>query len=721
MLVLDNCEHVVGAVARMAEMLLRANPTTRVIATSREPLRIEGEWVYPVPPLAVPAEGSPDGEDPLRYGAVRLFVERARAAAPHFSSDARVAAAFAGICRRLDGIPLAIELAAARVATLGIEGLAAGLDDRFRLLAGGHRTAMPRHQTLRATLDWSYELLTEPERMVLRRLAVFSGGFTLQAAGAVAADEEIAASEVFDCVVSLVAKSLVTADAGGGMVRYRLLETTRAYLLEKLVQAGEFDAVARRHAERYLDLFEGAEAEADTRPTDEWLADYGPRIDNVRAALDWAFSPGGDASIGVALTAAAVPLWMHLSLMGECRGRVEQALAAIAAGAGHDARREMQLQAALATSLMYSRGAVSEIDAAGTKALEIAESLDDIEYQLRSLWGLWSFCIIGGQYRVALTLAQRFYALAAERSDPNDRLIGERMIGTSQHYRGDLLSARRHLERVLAHVASAQKWQFVRFQVDPWAGARAYLARILWLQGLSDQAMRTAESSVADARATDNAISLGHALLVAACPIALWIGDLAAAKCYTEMLLDHSTSHALPRWRVYGLGYQGMLVIRRGDLSTGLRLLRAAFSEPAGAGSVPRLIALPMAEALGRAGQIADGLPAIEEAIMRSERTEERWLIAELLRIKGGLLLLQDAPGAAAAAEGQFRQALDWARRQGALSWELRAATSLARLWRDQHRVTEARALLGPVYGRFAEGFATADLREARSLLEQLA
>jgi predicted ATPase len=186
------------------------------------------------------------------------------------------------------------------------------------------------------------------------------------------------------------------------------------------------------------------------------------------------------------------------------------------------------------------------------------------------------------------------------------------------------------------------------------------------------------------------------------------------------MLLDHSTSHALPRWRVYGLGYQGMLVIRRGDLSTGLRL-RAAFNEPAGAGSVPRLIALPMAEALGRAGQIADGLPAIEGAIMRSDRTEERWLIAELLRIKGGLLLLQDAPGAAAAAEGQFRQALDWARRQGALSWELRAATSLARLWRDQHRVTEARALLGPVYGRFAEGFATADLREARSLLEQLA
>src|SRR6202030_3599733 len=348
-LVLDNCEHVVAAAARMAETLVRATPAIRVIATSREPLRAEGEQIYPVQPLAVPTEDSTNGEDPLRYGAVRLFVDRTRAAAPHFSPDAGVLAAIAGICRRLDGIPLAIEPAAARAAALGVEGLVARLDDRFHLLTGGRRTALPRHQTLRATLDWSYELLTEPERVVLRRLAIFAGSFTLQAASAVAADGEIAAAEVVDCVANLVAKSLMTADAGGAVIRYRLLETTRAYSLEKLIQAGEFDAAARRHARRYLDVFEGAEAEAETRATDEWLAEYGPRIDNVRAALDWAFSPGGDASIAVALTAAAIPLWMHLSLMEECSGRVERALAAIAAGADQDARREMKLFAALGT------------------------------------------------------------------------------------------------------------------------------------------------------------------------------------------------------------------------------------------------------------------------------------------------------------------------------------------------------------------------------------
>src|SRR5216683_3036645 len=336
MLVLDNCEHVIDAAARMAESLLRANPAARVIATSRELLRVEGEWVYPVPPLAVPAEGSSDGEDPLQYGAVRLFVERAHAAAPHLASDARVAAAIAGICRRLDGIPLAIELAAARAAALGVEGLAARLDDRFRLLTGGRRTALPRHQTLRATLDWSYELLPESERVILRRLAVLAGLFSLEAAGAVTAGPGVAPSEVADGVSRLVAKSLVAVEIDGAIARYRLLDTTRAYALEKLGDSGELEAIARHHAEYCRALFERAEAEweVETRPTDEWLADYGPRTDNLRAALDWALSPGGDASIGVALTAAAVPLWMHFSLMEECRGRVERALVAIGAGAG---------------------------------------------------------------------------------------------------------------------------------------------------------------------------------------------------------------------------------------------------------------------------------------------------------------------------------------------------------------------------------------------------
>jgi predicted ATPase/DNA-binding winged helix-turn-helix (wHTH) protein len=719
LLVLDNCEHVIDAAAIMAESVLRANPAVHVIATSREPLKAEGEWIYSVPPLAVPAEDAEDEDEPFRYGAVRLFVERARAAAPHFSPDRRFAALIAAICRRLDGIPLAIELAAARVATLGIEEVAARLDDRFLLLAGGRRTALPRHQTLRATLDWSYELLPEPERVVLRRLEVFAGAFCLEAARAVVASPELAPSEVVDRLSNLVAKSLVAAEVAGTVARYRLLDTTRAYALEKLVQSGELDVVARRHAEFYRDLFERTETEWETRLTAEWLAHYGWRLDNLHAALDWAFSPNGDSTIGVALTAAAVPVWKHLSMMGECRSRVERALAILGSAASRDVCRELKLQAALATALIYTKGGISEIAATWTRALEIAESLDDAEYQLRSLWGLWSFHIGSGHHR--LVWAQRFYTVAAKQSDPSERVIGEQMIAISQYYLGDLSSARQHIEHALTdYVLRARKLHIIRFQADQRVAQGVFLARILWLQGFPDQAMRSAHSSVEDARASHHAMSLCYTLALAACPIALLTGDLTAAEYYVRMLLDHATKHALPLWRAWGLSQQGVLEIKRGDVATGLELLGAGFDELGEARAALGCVIFrgALASGLGRAGQIADGIAAIEEALAWTERTEERWIIAEFLRIKGELLLREGAPAAAATAEDHFRQALDWARRQGALSWELRAAMSLARLLRDEGRPADAMALLQPVYGRFTEGFDTADLKAAKALID---
>ena len=236
--------------------------------------------------------------------------------------------------------------------------------------------------------------------------------------------------------------------------------------------------------------------------------------------------------------------------------------------------------------------------------------------------------------------------------------------------------------------------------------------------------MREAEHSVDDARAAEHAISFSYALHRAACPVALWNGDLAAAGHYADMLLDHAKRHALVHWQLYGWGYQGAVAIRRGDVATGLRLLRSCYEELGETGiTAPRFMrfaAVYMAEGLGKAGQIADALDAIDDAIARAERTEELWQIAELLRVKGELVLLQGAAPQAAAAEDYFRQALDWARRQGALSWELRAAASLARLLRDQGRSAEALALLQPVYDRFTEGFETADLKAAKALLDAL-
>jgi predicted ATPase len=416
---------------------------------------------------------------------------------------------------------------------------------------------------------------------------------------------------------------------------------------------------------------------------------------------------------------------MQLSLLEECRGRVEQALAVLATIAEPDARQEMKLLAALGASRLYTRGGVPEVASAWTKALELANSLGDPEYQKRALWGLWSFHVNGVDYRTSLSLAHRFASLAANSLDPDDRFIGERMIAISHHNLGNQQSARCHIERALAEPASpGHERQFIRLQLDPRVTARVHFARILWLQGFPDRAMREAEHSVDDAQATEHAISFSYALHRGVCPVALWNGDLAAAGHYADMLLDHAKRHDLVHWQLYGLGYQGAVAIRRGDVATGLRLLRWCFKELGETGiTAPRFMrfaAVDMAEGLGKAGEIADGLAVIEDAIARAERTEELWQFPELLRVKGELLLLPCAFRDAAAAEDYFRQALDWALRQGALSWELRTAASLARLLRDQRCSAEALALLEPVYDRFTEGFATADLKAAKALLDDL-
>jgi len=722
-LVLDNCEHVIGAAAQMVEALLHANPAVRVIATSREPLRAESERLYRVPPLAVPTEETPTLEEALRHGAVALFVTRLQAADLHYSPDRQTALAIAAICRQLDGIPLALELAAARASTLGLQQVASRLDDRFTLLAEGRRTALPRHQTLRALLDWSYELLPEWERAMLRHLSVFAGSFTLTAASAVVATAEILSSDVVDGLANLAAKSLVSADVAAGTPHYRLLETTRAYAREKLVESGEFGEAARGHAEHYRDRCGQAEAEWQERPAAEWQAEYGTQIADVRAALDWCFSPDGNAAMGVALTAAAVPLWCQLSLIEECRGRVEQALAQIATGSDRDAQVELQLEAALGLALFHTKGSTDEAGAAWTRALTIADRLGNAEYQLRALWGLWSYRMTCAEYNAALAHAQRFRRLSAKQPDPGDRLIADRMIGTVLRYTGDLTKARRHIERMLGqYVDPLHRSHTIRFVWDQRVAGEMVLSVILWLQGFPDQAVRTARRTVESARTRDHAISLCYALSTAACPIALRTGDLAAAECYVSMLLEHSEKLAMGVWQAEGRCLKAGLLLRRGQINHGLRLLRAALGELLETGSILRYSAFlgVLAEGLAAVGQVAEGRAVVDEALARAEAKDERWCIAELLRVKAELVLLENVPGGAVAAEKHLRQALALAKQQGALSWELRAATTLARMWRDRGRSKEAHEVLAGVYNRFTEGFETADLKTARKLLAAL-
>jgi predicted ATPase/DNA-binding winged helix-turn-helix (wHTH) protein len=722
LILLDSCEHVVEATAVAAEKMLKGAPGVRILATSREPLRAEGEGVIRLAPLEFPtvSEGLTAG-DALTYPAVQLFVERASSSAEGYELSDADAPAVAELCRRLDGIALAIELAAARVDAFGVHGLAALLADRFRLLSRGRTTALPRHQTLNAALDWSYEYLPARERLALNRLAVFSGRFTLEAACAVVAEGEITIQDVADLVANLVTRSLVQADVRESARGYRLLDTTKDYASGKLRDSGEHNQISRRHAGYFCELFERAEGEANTRPIADWLATYRPELANVRAALDWTFSSGGDRALGTALTIAALPLWFQLSLIDECRRNVERALRAAEPNGPDAARRRMKLYAALGWSLMYTTVPDRETGAAWATALELAEELADADYQLRALWGLWAGRMNNGEFRSALDLARKFYRVA-EAQGSADRLIGDRMTGASLHFLGDQSAARKHIERMLAeYVAPAHGADIVRFQFDQRVTASITLARVLWLQGFPDRAMTLVKKIVESAVANDHALSLCNALAQAGCPIALYVGDLETADHFTALLSGNTARLGLDIWRAYCAGFQGQLSLRRGDTEGGLKLLRMTVTELRHARFVQYHTAFlaALAEGLASADQTQSALAAVEEALARSEDMDERWCSPELLRIRGEALLRSGSQGHAAAEEC-FRRALDIAHQQGALSWELRAAMSLCRILINETRHREGRDLLAAIHGRFNEGFSSADMKAAEGLLREL-
>jgi predicted ATPase/class 3 adenylate cyclase/DNA-binding winged helix-turn-helix (wHTH) protein len=722
LIILDSCEHVVSAAAALAETVLKAAPHVSILTTSREPLRAEGESLHRLAALDIPP-GLVDlgADDALRYSAVQLFNERASAAVDGFTlTDADIPAVLE-ICRRLDGIPLALELAAARVGVFGMRDLAAHLDDRFRLLTSGRRTALPRHQTLGAALDWSYQLLPEEERTVLCRLSAFAGEFPLEAAIAVAADP--GPSDVVDRIANLVGKSLVAADSRGEVAQYRLLDTTRLYALDKLKSSGELQRVAQRHAEYYLAVFAPAEAESETRPQAEWLATYGRHIANVRAALDWAFSSDGEPQIGVALTIAVVPLWVQLSLLAECRERVERALAVLEGNDAATARQRMQLSWALGWSLMYGVGRAREAGPAWTTTLELAERLDDTVYRLRALWSSCIDQFNNGDLRTALDFARRFAGLTEQTGDAVDLTMADRLLATALHYSGDQRGARHHIDRALAQLeALAEQPQIVRVRFDMRISTHYFQARILWLQGFAEQALRVVSHNIEEGNVIGQALSFCSVLGQGACPIAFWAGDLDAAERYGAMLRDHTDRHPIRLWQIWARCFNGLVTARRGEIDAGLRALRGGLEQAGEARFLPRFLLLlgELAVCLGQTGEIALGLETVDEALARCEARGEDWYIPELLRIRGELILLQSAEHAFGAAEQHFRRALDRAHGQGALSWELRAATNLARLWRDRGSSAEARDLLGSIYRRFSEGFATADLQGAKNLLVQL-
>jgi predicted ATPase/DNA-binding winged helix-turn-helix (wHTH) protein len=713
LLVLDSCEHVMSLIAPLAEQVFAGTEGVHILATSREPLRVEGEHVHRLAAL----EGPPESEDVTAAGAmafpsVQLFVERATAAGALFVLTDSDAPAVAEICRRLDGIALAIEFAAGRVEAYGVQGTASLLENRFRLLWHGRRTAVPRHRTLTSMLDWSYNLLTEVERRTLRRLSIFVGLFHLDAVAAVACDEEDDHEEAIDALASLVEKSLVAAESAGGVVRYRLLDTTRAYAAGKLDDAGERDHASRRFV-AYLCALLAPEARAFDAP----LASRAAYLGSVRAGLEWAFSERGDPALGAALVATAAPIFMDLSLLTECHRWSAAALTTLGES-DRGTRREMNLQAALGLSSMFTRGNSPEAEAAIARGLAMADEFDDGREQMRLLGALSIFQSRLGDFRETLALAERAERVATRMSDPSARTLAEWMKGTSLHLLGDQVEAERYCRSALTPPPMSKGMTTVHFGFDHRVRALVALGRALWLLGRGEDAMRAARHTIREAAGIGQPVSVAISFVYTS-SVFLWCGDFEEAEEIIDRLITYAEQYSLGPYRTVGQGLKGELLVKRGDASVN------ALKEAMDALRVERhmilqtVFATALAEGLAAIGSHEEGLAAIEQAIASIAPNGGSFDLPEMLRVRAEILATKPNPDEDEA-ERQLQRALDCAQQQGALAWELRAAMALARLRSRRGRVGPARELLNERYRRFSQGLDTSDLRQARQLLSEL-
>jgi predicted ATPase/DNA-binding winged helix-turn-helix (wHTH) protein len=716
LLVLDNCEHLIGVAAALAERVVSEAPQARILATSREALQVEGEHVHLLYSLDCPPEDAGlTAVEALRFPAAQLFMERAGASgygAALSDIDARIVAR---ICRRLDGIALAIELAASRAGSLGIRGIAELLDNRFGLLWKGRRTALPRHQTLNAMLDWSYSLLSEREKAVLCRLSVFVGNFTLQAAGSVASETEVDEADVIDAVTSLVAKFLISTTVTNELT-YRLLDTTRAYAAVKLAERGEADRIARRHAIFYAKFLEHDEIIQSVFDQHD-LSGYAVHIGNVRAALGWAQSDHGDVAVGIELATWAAPLFVGLSLLEECRVWCERALAALD-DASSGTRQEMILQEALAMSSMLTKGLSDQVRAAIERGLALAEAFQDRARQLRLLAGLNLFFIRLGDVRGALAVAEHGGVIAQAAKHPAGTVWVACWLGITHHFLGDQAAAQRHCQRSITLAVELGTPNVNLFGIDQRIRALVFLARTLWLRGFADQALGIVQTAIGEAASRDHPVPICLSL-VHASTILLRTGDLPGASDLIEQLIVHAGRYSLAPYRAAGIALKGELAIARDEPEAGLELLRGALGT-LHAQQFNLLITDfvgALAEGLRKYGQFEEALVTVNGGIARATNSGVELDLSELLRIKSQILAVQHDREPAM---NCLTEALAVARAQSALAWELRSAMALARMLREGGQRDQARHTLALVYDRFMEGFETADLVLARALLEDL-
>jgi len=710
LLVLDSCEHVIEAASRLAEQIYQHAPGVALLATSRESLEAEGESVFELASLAIPPDNIASEAELGKYSSTRLFMECAVAAgytADITDADAKVVAR---ICRKLDGMPLAIELVASRLSAHGLMEIDELIEGRLRLAWRGRRTAPLRHQSLSAALDWSYQLIASAERTLLQYLSVFPGAFTLQGARALAGDPGDP-DAVLISLEQLVTKSLVTSRPRASQTSFRLLETTRAYATEKLAASGVSHVAASRHARYVLQALTPRSYEPGGERAGGW-AHRADLLSDARAALDWAYSDAGEPDLRLPLAAVCTRLFVEHNLLEECRAWAGRALA-MPESAVDDQAARVELLWAFGHAAMFTERNSHECEAALRRGLALAQKVGDLQNQFRLLSRLHALYRRTYERKKLLEVALLADAAAIEIGHPAALARAHTYLGVAYHLSGDQRLARERLQA--GEVGDAA---IPALPIDHFAsprGTHIMSCTNLWLLGFPDQAVSVANGLMDIGSNPD--LAMYCAGLCFAARVYRWVGDTAAFEEAIVQLANHSRQHGFGPFHNVSLALKGELCVARGAVDEGIALLQQ---------SLPRMIAdrlelysgaaaIALVEGLAVQLRIEDALASIQTRIDAVAEQGDSWEMPELLRVRGEL---RARNGDRSGAEQDFDAAMDLAERQSALSWNLRVAASRARLAIDRQAKVRAVSDLKRTFARFAEGFETSDLRDVREIVQ---
>lgn len=726
LLLLDNFEQVTVAAPLVGE-LLRDCPGLTALVTSRQPLHLTGEQVLPVPPLTLPPSEprQVSVEELSRSEAVELFVARAQAHRPDFRLTEDNAGAVAELCRRLDGLPLAIELATARLSLFSPEELVQRLDDRLRLLRGGTRDAPPRHQTLRDTIAWSYELLDPGERRVFQLLSVFSGA-TVEAVEAVAERlPGIDDVDVLEALGSLVDKSLVrrVVDEGGAS-RISMLETVREFSAARISEDPDFRSAAVAEHALFYAAWTGRQWEQLTGGVREaavalMVAD----LENIRSAWrHWVAHR--DFEQLAKLTDGLWSLyddrgWYHATV-----GVATDLLEVLASTPPTPERvlEQTMLQTSLARVLLALHGYTREVEAAYVRALELCEGQGEVPQVLPVLRGLSSLYLLRAEFEQAARIGEQILRVAEKYDDATARVEGELVLGASLVFLGQLRAGVEHLERGIdAYDLARHSHARLRFGNNPGVVCFTTSGLVLWMLGHPEKARERAAAAIDLADSLHHPASVAYAQFHAGL-LHLWGRDHELAGRCADVVLDIAEGNDLPVWGAVGKCLRGAAFSGSGAGEEGLGLIEEAMGTYQQLRTPP--VFWPMllylnAGACGSADRPQEGVALLDEAIRTASDTAGRTLWSEFWRLKGELLLTLPA-GDADEAEGCLKRAVEAAAELDAPMMQLRAAVSLARLWRARGMEGRARVLLLEARSRLSDDSDSADLREADALLRDL-